>query len=462
MKKILIVIMICISMLSLTAQTVTLTFNGANKNKNYQVVIDGISYYSNSTADANTTGAIGRRKITLANLQPGSHTLAVYRLKTNAGTYNNGTGTATGRAIYSNTVQLRQGYDMFIRVNGNGGVSLTERMRRISTAVTPMSETSFDQLLSNVRSRYYQYQKVSIIRNALNTTGNFFTTAQVRSLLTMVTSESNRLTLAKLAYPKVSDPRDFTSLYDVFNSIASRDNMNAYIADNPNYNTGSSTGTMPGTVTPPVTNMPMADYDFNRFIQNLGAQANDAQRFNVARDAFNTSSSRFTSAQIRQILMTVYGENDRLALAKISYARVYDPNNFSTVYDLIASAEGRNELNKYVVQSGGTGIPVQVNTRVAMDDAAFAQLYREASNHVFPWNRVKDARTFLSNSSYIFSVAQISQFLALAMTENEKLELAKLGWARASDHTNYRQIISSFTSQASRDELATYIQARPY
>ena len=115
-----------------------------------------------------------------------------------------------------------------------------------------------------------------------------------------------------------------------------------------------------------------------------------------------------------------------------------------------------------MIQSGGTGAPVQTNTRVAMDNAGFTQLYQQASNHVFPWNRVKDATAFLNNSSYIFSVAQISQFLSLSTNENEKLELAKLGWARVSDYTNYREIISSFTVQSNRDALAAYIQARPY
>ena len=451
-------------MLSLTAQTVTLTFNGANNNKNYQVTIDGISYYSNSTVDANTKGAAGRRKITISNLQPGSHTLAVYRLKSNSGTYNNGKGTASGTAIYSNTVQLRQGYDMVIRVNGNGGVSLTERMKPAPTTVTPMSTVNYEKLERTVSSRYSQAQKALAIRDAINATGNYFTTAQVHNLLMMVSSESNRLSLAKLAYGKVTDPINFTGLYDVFRSVASRDEMNLYIRNNPNNNITAGTPVpvpVPVPVPAPVFG-PMADHNFNRLLQNMGAQANDAQRFNIARDAFNTSGNRFTTAQVRQILFSLYSENDRLALAKISYARIYDPNNFSSLYELIASAAGRNELNNFVIQSGGTGAPVQTNTRLAMDNAGFTQLYQQASNHVFPWNRVKDVTAFLNNSSYIFSVAQISQLLSLSTNENEKLELAKMGWARVSDHTNYREIISSFTVQSNRDALATYIQARPY
>lgn len=93
---------------------------------------------------------------------------------------------------------------------------------------------------------------------------------------------------------------------------------------------------------------------------------------------------RFTTAQVRQILATVNSENDGVNLAKISYSRIYDPNNFNSLYDLIASAAGRNELKNYEIQSGGTGAPVQTNTRVVMGDAAFTQLYQQASNHVFP------------------------------------------------------------------------------
>src|SRR5688572_23162944 len=110
MKNILTLLISGFLTLSLSAQTITLTFNGTNKNRNYQVLLDGTSYYSNSVTNPNSTNTNVRKEITLSNQQLGSHTIAVYRLRT-TGTYSNGTNTPTsGNAIYTNTFQLRQGY----------------------------------------------------------------------------------------------------------------------------------------------------------------------------------------------------------------------------------------------------------------------------------------------------------------------------------------------------------------
>ncbi len=107
MKQFLIVLLSGFITLSVTAQSITLLFNGANKNINYQVVMDGTSYYSNSSTYPINSG---RREITLSNQRVGSHTLSVYRLRANSGTYRNQTNKkAYGTAIYSKTLEIRQG-----------------------------------------------------------------------------------------------------------------------------------------------------------------------------------------------------------------------------------------------------------------------------------------------------------------------------------------------------------------
>ena len=72
MKKILMIMLSGFLTTSLTAQTLTISFSGtnsnnnnygntANRNRNYQVVLDGTSYYSNSgnNVNANTTDVNG-------------------------------------------------------------------------------------------------------------------------------------------------------------------------------------------------------------------------------------------------------------------------------------------------------------------------------------------------------------------------------------------------------------------
>src|SRR5438874_1781874 len=73
---------------------------------------------------------------------------------------NNNNNNTTGNAIYSNTFQLRQGYDMDISIKGNGQVSFSERRVRNRNNIgynrnnrAPMSDVEFNQMLQNVRNR---------------------------------------------------------------------------------------------------------------------------------------------------------------------------------------------------------------------------------------------------------------------------------------------------------------------
>lgn len=576
MKKILMVLLSGILTLTVTAQTITVTFNGTNNTRNYQVLLDGTSYYSNSGINANSNANV-KKEITLTNQQLGSHTVEIYRLR-NTGTYTNGTNTpTTGRAIYSNTFQLRQGYDMDISINGNGQVTFSEQRVRNrgnrGTQVNPMADATFNQLLQSARSRYSQSSKFTVERDAFLNTANYFTTSQVRQLLLLITSEANRLTLAKLAYPRVSDPASFTQLYDVFNTIASRDAMNTFIRNNPNNNNSNTrwnnnpnnnpnnntrtamadyqfgqllqtvnsqysqsgkvtaiTGSFNNTAnyfstsqirqllslvnseserlalakqsyarvsdasaftslydlfysqssrddlnnfingntnTQSNTRTVMADYQFNQLLQNINSQYNQGGKFNSINNAFNTTGNYFSTAQIRQLLSLVNSESDRLALAKLSYLRVTDAASFTSLYDLLYSPASRNELNTYVMQNGGTGSTVQTNVRIPMDDAAFNQLHQKAKNHIRPSSTISDLKDAFNNTANYFSTAQIRQLMSLVSnsiisSEPDLLEVAKLSWHRVTDPVNFTQLFDLFTSQANRDALNAYIQARPY
>ncbi len=480
MKKILMAVLSGFLAITATAQTITLTFNGANKNINYQVLLDGKSYYSNSsTYPTNVT-----KEVALPNQRLGNHKITVYRLRSNSGTYRNGSNTRPyGNAIYSKTFELREGYDMNITVNGNGRVSFSESdIENLSDQgnneqnnnIMAMSDVRFEQLLQSVRSKYLQSSKVTVERNAFLTPSNYFTTEQVSQLLSLVSSEANRLTLAKLAYPRVSDPTNFTQMYEVFTSENSKDEMNVFIRNNPNNNSNnnnsnnnnSNNNNNNGNWGNNNTKAPMANNQFNQLLQKINNEWSQDEKTHIERDAFHNNSYYFSTSQIRQLLSLINTESDRLALAKLSYSRVFDPANFTSLYDLLNSQASKNDLNNYVIQNGGAGTNVQYNTntnsRTPMTDASFSQVLQKVSNHFLPWDKIRDARDAFNNSAYYFNTYQIRQILTVISSENDKLELAKLAWSRVTDPTNFTQLFDLFTTQASRDNLNAYIQSRPY
>jgi hypothetical protein len=268
-------------------QTVTLSFAGGgrgngNGNKTFEVVIDGRSYYSNNdynrTNDNNHNGAWDKNdnSITLNNVQVGQHSISLNRTRNNDGKYGN--VNANNRPVYSSTFTVKQGYDLNIFIKGNGEVGYIEKPtynngrrsddrdwrgsrdyerrrddddrrnnnggndnrrydnggynRYPNNNMPAMYDAQFNDLLQNVKGKWFQSGKVSAVRSAFDNTSNYFSTYQVRQLLEQITSESSRLDLAKASYKNVVDKNYFNQLYDLFSNQSNRDDLDRYVRGN--------------------------------------------------------------------------------------------------------------------------------------------------------------------------------------------------------------------------------------
>ncbi len=449
--KTLITVCVCLLSLAVSAQTVTVTFPGAAKNaKTYQVVIDGVNYYS-----VNSVSTKGRQITTIENLSDGAHTLEVFT-STNRNTgYSDGTTTRPStRPVYKKTFQLRDGYDMNIAVRGNGQVSFTEKRntRRLDASVqTPMSSTAFNTLYQTISAKRYQSDRLTQVRNALNKSGNYFTTIQVRQLVSLITSESRRLELAKLSYAKVTDPSNFSDLYDVLNSQASRDALDDYVVD--------QGGTITSSESTSGYSSPMTNAAFSTLLNRVKSYSYQSGRVSEITSALE-SGDFFTVPQIRELLTLVTSESEKLALAKMSYNRVVDRTSFNQLVDLFYQQATRTDFNYFITSNGGVAINTNTTYSQAMSDASFQTIYSKARNHFFQKNTVADIKTAFSATSNYFSVEQINYLLQLVTSEVSRLELAKLGYARAVDPMNYYSLLDLFTVQSYKTDLENYIRSK--
>src|SRR5688572_16231876 len=104
-------------LLSVAIQAQNLTLRFENSSKNYEVKIDGRSYFSHELpSDTRTNRA---KIVTINDLTTGTHRLDVFTVNDNTGN--------SGTSMYSNTFQLREGYDLVIAIKRNEQVAFTER-----------------------------------------------------------------------------------------------------------------------------------------------------------------------------------------------------------------------------------------------------------------------------------------------------------------------------------------------
>ena len=432
-----------------SAQKAILRFEGsANSNNttvpNYMVDLDGKKYYS-SNADLTANG--GASQIEVNQLAYGAHKIAVYETEGNA-TIN----TSTANPIYSNNFQLRSGYDMVIAIRRNGQVSFSEkRITQNSTAnsKTPMTDSEFDKQMASINGKWSQTSKYNAVKSAISNKSNYFTTDQVGQLLLLLTSETRRLELAKLSYPKITDPSNFADVSELFKTQANKDNIDKFIQSK---NITTTTSTDIDNARPPLTTQ-----RFNQLKRQISNQYQETGKIAVLRDAFNVTTNYFTTAQLKELLLLISNENERLALAKQSYPRVSDQTNFTSLSTIFTVQTNRDDFNNYV--KNGETVSTTPNTRTAMSDGDFSKLQMKARLHFRESSTVKEITTAFNNTSNYFTVDQIRSLLSMVSAESDRLALAKLAYLRIVDPSTFQQLYDMFSQQSSIDALNTYIKA---
>ena len=432
---------------SIIAQTLTLRFEGSSST-NYEVKIDGKSYFSSNIA-ADNNSSYNQRLLKVENLSPGSHNLEVYNAGTDATVNNN------NEPVYTNTFQLRVGYDMVIAIRRNGQVTFTEKRSTGSTNTqvnTPMTDANFDKLMQSVNSKWSQSAKLTTIKTALNNKANYFTIEQVGQMLSVITSERSRIDLAKLSYARVTDPENFNEIYSLLNSQAGKTELENYVKAKSTSSTVATNNTYNGRT-------PMTNYNYNQLVTMVKNQYRQEGKVAVITDAFNTTTDYFTVAQLRQLITLVTAENDRLLLLKLAYPRVADQANFMQLNTLLGKQASKDDLN-YFVKNGGITVPAeQYSTRVAISDAEFRQIHQKAALHFRQSSVVRDVREAFNSTVNYYSIPQIRTLLQMISLESDRVALAKLAYHRVTDPNNYSQLYDLFTLESSKTELANYINS---
>jgi hypothetical protein len=254
-----------------------------------------------------------------------------------------------------------------------------------------------------------------------------------------VTAESTRLQLAKSSYRSITDPANFSQIYNLFNSQASINELTVYVN---NYNSSSN------------TTLAMSDANFNSLYQSIQQQWPVSNQVNSLTSAFINTNNYFTTTQARQLIQIVSSENSRLHLAKSSYRSITDPVNFSQIYNLLNSQASVNELAAYV-NNYNTGI----TPTLAMSDANFNTLFQTIEKQYFPFEQMNSLTNIFNNSSNYFTSAQAKQLIPLVSSESNRLQLAKLSYRTITDRSNFNQLYDLLNSQANRNELDAYVKA---
>ena len=241
------------TLLLVTASVSAFAYDGGKltisvpSSKNIQVYVDGRVYQDNDNT------------IVLNNIQAGNHSITIYKNSRNTNANNGNYGRNNqrdkknnrGDVLYSSNVYVRPSYHVDVMINRFGKALVDERAMNgnyqnddddwygngsanggynnggyNNDYHQSMSDYDFNQLVQKIRSQWLGKQAAA--RDALNS--NYFNTNQVRQVLQIFSSESDKLDLAKLSYRNTVDQQNFRQLYDLF-SYQSQSELDRYIRE---------------------------------------------------------------------------------------------------------------------------------------------------------------------------------------------------------------------------------------
>ena len=90
-----------------------------------------------------------------------------------------------------------------------------------------MNGRAFSQLLQAIQAENFESTKIKLANFALE--DNYISVSQLKAMLSLFSFESSKLDLAKEAYCKVVDPRNYYQLMDVFVFGSSKDELMDFI-----------------------------------------------------------------------------------------------------------------------------------------------------------------------------------------------------------------------------------------
>lgn len=181
--------------------------------------------------------------ITLSYLAEGYHQVKIFREK-------KGKGFAFGRndvIVYSNSVFLKRGFHLDITVNRFGKVLLGER--RIDRDDdwyqdeddyydngnggwndgygNVMNGREFEVLKESLRKEWFEANRLISVRFIIDK--NNFTTQQVKEFMLLFTFEKNRLEIARYAYSKTVDKKNYYLVNEALTFSSSKDELARFI-----------------------------------------------------------------------------------------------------------------------------------------------------------------------------------------------------------------------------------------
>ena len=183
--------------------------------------------------------------VMISNLEPGRHTIQVYKMRSGNRSIFNRNRTDQSELLYSTTINVRPRQFIDVVINRFGKALVDERSLMAYNEeddryddyyydrnddynnYKAVSEQEFSQMREQLKRQHFENARLEMARQLVDK--NYLSSRQVHVLLELFSFENNKLELAKAAYRNTTDKNNYYQVYDVFSFDRSRQELTQHI-----------------------------------------------------------------------------------------------------------------------------------------------------------------------------------------------------------------------------------------
>ncbi|HYG35611.1 MAG TPA: DUF4476 domain-containing protein, partial [Clostridia bacterium] len=197
---------------------------------------------------------------------------------------------------------------------------------------------------------------------------------------------------------------------------------------------------------------------FQESIQGMTAERQPGEKLRRAKDI--SSRHWLSSLQVKEIALRLPDDTARLEFATAAYYRTVDPENFYEVYDAFTSFSKVMRLHDRIRPTNHHPAPPVVVVPPTVTPGEMKDILKALRKEAFEQTRIQIARQIISGHQRNFLASQVKQMLDCFDYEHSKLEMAKFAYDYTFDKEKYFLVNEAFDFDASKDQLARYIESR--
>lgn len=209
---------------------------------------------------------------------------------------------------------------------------------------------------------------------------------------------------------------------------------------------------------------PMSNEQFSILLRKVRNHVKNSSRYEAALAVVNDTNNHFNTSQLKMLLESFEGDEQRLTLATQAFTGVSDKLNYATLANVLSIQANKDALASFIISQDRTTTVYSYSEsfKTPMDDANFSTTISDIEKQWQEGARLSTIIDVLDKQSSYFTSAQAKQLISLVYDESSRLHLAKAAYSKVIDPENFSLMYELITPAEMLKNLKTYIGANAH